>query len=190
MDVGVLAVQGDFAEHGEALARVGARPHFLRKPEELDGLRALVLPGGESTTMLKILTEEGWLDPIRDFVRRGGALYGTCAGAILMAERVRDPEQPSFGFLPIAIQRNAYGRQVASHVNHEPCLALGEPPLEMVFIRAPIILEVAADVEVLARHRGQPVFVRKGRAMATTFHPELTRDDRVHGYFVKKVAGL
>ncbi len=189
MTVGVLALQGDFAEHQEALRRLGVPSRQVKYARDLEGLNGLILPGGESTTMLKLLTEENLLEPIKDLVSRGGALYGTCAGAILMAHRVVGPEQPSLGLLSMCIRRNAYGSQVDSHVDFEPCRALGEAPLEMVFIRAPIIEKVEPEVQVLARHRGNPVFVREGKLLATTFHPELTADSRVHRYFVDEVAG-
>lgn len=190
MEVGILAVQGDFAEHQQMLARMGVASRLVRNASELAELPALIFPGGESTTMLKILTEEQWTEPLTRWVARGGAIYGTCAGAILMAQKVSDPAQPSYGFLPITVQRNAYGRQVASHVSREACRALGDVPVEMVFIRAPVIREIGETVEVLGQHRGHPVFVRQGRMMATTFHPELTRDDRVHRYFLERVAEL
>jgi 5'-phosphate synthase pdxT subunit len=187
MSLGVLALQGDFAEHQEALGRLEVPSRQVRYARDLKGLEGLILPGGESTTMLKLLNEENLLEPLRSFVRAGGALYGTCAGAILMANRVVGPEQASLGLLAMQIRRNAYGRQVDSHVSFEPCAPLGETPLEMVFIRAPVIELVDPSVAVLATHRGDPVFVRQGRLMATTFHPELTNDPRVHRYFVEEV---
>jgi 5'-phosphate synthase pdxT subunit len=187
MSLGVLALQGDFAEHQEALGRLEVPSRQVRYARDLEGLEGLILPGGESTTMLKLLNEENLLEPLRSFVRAGGALYGTCAGAILMANRVVGPEQASLGLLAMQIRRNAYGRQVDSHVSFEPCAPLGETPLEMVFIRAPVIELVDPSVAVLATHRGDPVFVRQGRLMATTFHPELTNDPRVHRYFVEEV---
>jgi 5'-phosphate synthase pdxT subunit len=185
--VGILAVQGDYAEHRETLGHLGVDSRLVKHAVELEGLDGLIMPGGESTTMLKLLIGESLMEPIKDLLHRGGALYGTCAGAILLARKATSPEQPSLGLLNISIERNGYGRQLQSHVAVEPCPALGEPPLEMVFIRAPIIREVGPDVDVLARHRGDPVFVRQGRIMATTFHPELGKDDRVHSYFVRKI---
>jgi 5'-phosphate synthase pdxT subunit len=188
MTVGVLGLQGDFARHLEMLAQIGAPARLVKYRRELAGLDGLILPGGESTTMLKFLFEEELFSPLREFALEGGALFGTCAGAILIASKVRGPEQPSLGLLDIAIRRNAYGAQVDSHVSREPCPGLGPEPMEMVFIRAPIIEEVGGGVEVLARHRGDPVFVRQGGLLATTFHPELTKDPRVHLYFVEQVA--
>jgi 5'-phosphate synthase pdxT subunit len=188
-EIGVLALQGDYREHDQRLRRLGVPTRLVRRAKELEGLAGLILPGGESTTMLKLMIEESLLEPIQAFARRGGALYGTCAGAILLADRVTSPEQPSLHLLNIDIERNAYGRQVESHVGREPCPELGESPLEMVFIRAPIIRKVGENVKVLAHHHGDPVFVRQGSIMATTFHPELAADDRVHRYFLRHLVG-
>ena len=187
MMIGILAIQGDYAEHKEALGRLGITTRLVKHAEELDGLRGLILPGGESTTMIKFMIGESLLEPVQHFFEQGGALYGTCAGAILLAKHVTSPCQPSLELLDISIERNGYGRQVQSHVSYEPCPALGEEPLEMVFIRAPIIHDAGTGVEILARHRATPVFVRQGRLMATTFHPELSTDYRVHRYFVERV---
>lgn len=184
MTIGILALQGDYAEHRRTLERIGASSRLVRHARELEGIDGLILPGGESTTMLKFLLEQSLAEPIQDFFHQGGSLYGTCAGAILLAKEVTGPAQPSLSLLDVAIERNAYGRQVESHVSHEPCALLGDPPLEMVFIRAPVIRSVGRGVEVLAEHRGHPVFVREGRVLATTFHPELSTDERVHRYFV------
>jgi 5'-phosphate synthase pdxT subunit len=187
MNIGILAIQGDYAEHEEALGRLGVTTRLVKHAEALDGLHGLILPGGESTTIIKFMIGESLLEPVQHFFERGGALYGTCAGAILLAKHVTSPSQPSLELLDISIERNGYGRQIQSHVSYEPCPALGEEPLEMVFIRAPIIHEVGVDVEILARHRRAPVFVRQGKLMATTFHPELSADHRVHRYFVDQV---
>jgi 5'-phosphate synthase pdxT subunit len=187
MTIGILALQGDYAEHEEALGQLGVTTRLVKYGEELDGLHGLILPGGESTTMIKFMIGESLLEPVRRFFEQGGALYGTCAGAILLAKRVTSPSQASLELLDISIERNGYGRQVQSHVSYEPCPALGSEPLEMVFIRAPIIHDVGTDVEVLARHRASPVFVRQGKLMATTFHPELSSDHRVHRYFIEHV---
>jgi 5'-phosphate synthase pdxT subunit len=187
MEIGVLAIQGDYAEHQEMLGGMGVTSRLVRHPRELQGLSGLILPGGESTTMLKFMTSESLLDPIQRFYRDGGSLYGTCAGAILLAKEVTSPTQASLELLDISIERNGYGRQVQSHVSYEPCPSLGEEPLEMVFIRAPIIRKVGQGVEILARHKGEPVFVRQGRIMATTFHPELAKDERVHQFFLTRI---
>jgi len=185
--VGILAVQGDYSEHRRVLDGLGVDSRLVRHGQELGGLAGLILPGGESTTMLKFMVGESLLSPIEEFYRRGGALYGTCAGAILLAREALSPKQLSLGLLDVSIERNAYGRQLESHIAHEPCPALGAPPLEMVFIRAPVIVEVGRGVEVLAYHRRDPVFMRQGRILATTFHPELTSDPRVHAFFVQQV---
>jgi len=184
MKVGVLAVQGDFEAHAQMLARLGTEPRFVRRPVDLEGLDALVLPGGESTTHLKFLTEEGLLEGIRELAGRGGAIFGTCAGAILLAREVRNPPQASLGLADIVVARNAYGRQVASEVRCGTS-RLKPEPLEMVFIRAPIIEHTGPGVEVLAESEGRSVLVRQGRILAATFHPELTADATVHEYFLK-----
>jgi len=192
MQIGVLSVQGDFSAHGQAISRLGAEPVWVRAPAQLQDLAGLILPGGESTTMLKILEEEGLFDAIRSFAARR-PLLGTCAGAILMALEVSRPRQRSLGLVDIAIERNAYGRQLDSHIaslTPQPEFVERAPggALEAVFIRAPIIRRAGGPVSVLLRHRGDPVLVEQGRHLAATFHPELTADGRVHGLFLKKAA--
>jgi 5'-phosphate synthase pdxT subunit len=182
--VGILAVQGDFEAHGEMLARMGVEHRFVFRPADLEGGSALILPGGESTTQLQFLQEEGLFEGIARFAERGGAILGTCAGTILLAREVHNPSQPSLGLLDIDVARNAYGRQIASEVKWG-ATKLKPEPLEMVFIRAPIIERVGPGVEVLAESEGHPVLVRCGRVMAATFHPELTDDPTVHAEFVK-----
>ncbi len=189
MKVGILAVQGDYEAHGRMFSRLGVEPVFVKTPADMAGVDALVLPGGESTTQLKFLTEEGLERPIRELAERGGAFFGTCAGAILLAREVRSPEQASLGLADLVVLRNAYGRQVASAVRTGPS-KLGGEPLEMVFIRAPVIEQVGPGVEVLAESEGRPVLVREGRVLVATFHPELTSDARVHEYFLKLANGL
>lgn len=184
MKVGILAVQGDFDAHGAVLARLGVPHVFVRTPADLAGVGALILPGGESTTQLKFLTEDGLEKAIREMGQRGGALFGTCAGTILLAREVRNPPQASLGLLDMVVERNAYGRQVASDVRSGAC-KLTPAPLEMVFIRAPVIGRVGTGVEVLAESEGRPVLVRQGRVLAATFHPELTTDTTVHEFFLK-----
>ncbi len=169
--VGVLALQGDFTAQ---IAAFGPDAVEVRTAAEVDACDVLVLPGGESTTMLNLMEGTGVEDAIRRLVARGGTAFGTCAGAILLARRVRGPEQRSLGLLDVDLERNAYGRQVDSFE------ATLEPPYEAVFIRAPRITRVGPSVEVLARFRGDPVLVRSGRVFAATFHPELTRDRRIH----------
>jgi pyridoxal 5'-phosphate synthase pdxT subunit len=183
--IGVLAIQGDYAAHAEALTEVGADPIEVRKPNELANIDALVLPGGESTTMLKFLERHQFLDLLKDYCDTH-PVFGTCAGAILLAREVRHPAQRSLGVLDAVVDRNAYGRQIDSAILHaETSLAGG--PLEMVFIRAPRIVEVGPAVEVLAQREGSAALVKQGNIMAATFHPELSGDRRVHKAFVDVV---
>lgn len=189
--VGVLAVQGDFQAHRDALAGLGIDAPEVRRPEQLDDLDALILPGGESGAHLRILSENGLFDALRGFHDRGGALYGTCAGLILLARGVLHPEQASLGLIDIDVLRNGYGRQIDSFEADVPAPALGHPPgdpLRLVFIRAPRIHRVGPGVEVLLRHAGEPVLVREGRVLAGTFHPEMTGDAAIHRYFLERVA--
>lgn len=188
--IGVLALQGSFALHAAALRRLGVEPVEVRKAHVLDGLDGLIIPGGESSTMLKFLVEEDLFEPLRRFHREGGALYGTCAGAILLARTVENPAQASLGLLDIEVQRNGYGRQLESHLGAAPCPELGEPELPLVMIRAPVISRVGPRVQVLAEWRGRPAFVREGRTLATTFHPELTADTRIHILFLEMAAAV
>ena len=185
MTVGVLAIQGDYDAHRRRLEQLGAQTLLVKKPEQLDAVDALVIPGGESTTFLKFLEQGGFLEKLREFVRAKPA-FGTCAGAILLAQEVENPPQPSLGVLDVRIRRNAYGRQLESSIREAPT-QLGGAPLEMVFIRAPRIERVGAGVEVLARAGDDPVLVRQGKIMAATFHPELSPDTRVHAAFLDLV---
>jgi 5'-phosphate synthase pdxT subunit len=187
MKIGVLAVQGDYEAHARMLERLGADYALVRTPEEAAQVDAMILPGGESTTMLKFLKGEGLEAALRALDARGAPFFGTCAGAILLAREVRAPAQDSLGFADLVITRNAYGRQLASEVRSAPSKLKAEP-LEMVFIRAPWIEEIGPGVEVLAREGGRPVLVRDGRILAATFHPELTADTTVHEYFLKLAA--
>jgi 5'-phosphate synthase pdxT subunit len=182
--IGVLAIQGDYEAHGRMLERLGVEPVFVRTPADLEGLRGLILPGGESSTHMKVLTEEGLLEPLKKFAKDGGAFFGTCAGAILLAREVHNPEQASLGLLDASVLRNGYGRQLASDV-HFGGSKIKDEPLEMVFIRAPIIESVGKDVRILAEYEGHPVLVEQGRVMAATFHPELTEDTTIHERFLK-----
>ena len=184
--IGILAVQGDFAAHAAMLAGLGVETVEVRAVKELDGCDGLILPGGESTTQLQFLLEEGLFDAVKQFAADGGAIFGTCAGAILLATRVNNPPQASLGLLDMTVLRNAYGRQLASNVFFGPS-KLTDAPMEMVFIRAPVIDRVGPGVEVLAEHDGKPVLARKANVMAATFHPELTQDTSVHRYFLKLV---
>jgi pyridoxal 5'-phosphate synthase pdxT subunit len=183
---GVLALQGDFAAHEAALARAGVATgevRAVRRVAELEGLKGLVLPGGESTTLLKLMAGEDWFAALRGFHAQGRALLGTCAGAILLAREVNGPRQPSLGLLDATIDRNAYGRQVDSFEAEIDAPELGEP-LRGVFIRAPRFAATGPGVEVLGRLGDAPVLVRQGRVLAATFHPEIAGDDRLHRMFI------
>lgn len=194
--IGVLALQGDYEKHARALERAGARVSEVRTAGELAGVDGLVIPGGESTTMLRLLEREDLFDALRSY---GGErpVFGTCAGAILVASEVKSPVQPSLGLMDMTVQRNAYGRQLDSRVVwlgsddlDAALLGADGAGMEAVFIRAPIIRRVGADVRVLARYQDDPVVVEQGRHLAATFHPELSSDDdRVHRYFLRKVEG-
>jgi len=184
MKIGVLALQGDFDAHRKRLEELGAEVVLVRKPEQLDEIAALVIPGGESSTFLKLLGEKGF-EKLKQFVR-AKPTFGTCAGAILLADQVENPHQPGLGALDITVRRNAYGRQIDSSIRQGKT-TLGGDPLEMVFIRAPKIERVGREVEVLAREGNDPVLVRQGKTMAATFHPELSEDKRVHKAFLELV---
>jgi 5'-phosphate synthase pdxT subunit len=185
MKIGVLAIQGNFAAHARALRAVGADPVEVRKPEQLTGLDGLIIPGGESTTILKFLERGDFFATLQRFVQTT-PVFGTCAGCILLAKDVQKPAQRSLAVLDITVERNAYGRQNDSTILYEPT-ALPGGPLEMVFIRAPRIAATAPGVEVLARRDGDPVLVREGHCLAATFHPEMSDDTRVHRLFLDLV---
>ncbi len=182
--VGVLALQGDFEAHRKAIERAGARAIEVRSAEDLARCDGLILPGGESTTMLKLLDVEGLTEAVRRFGLEK-PIYGTCAGAILLAHEVSHPHQASLDLMDIAVERNGYGRQIDSRIAKVPVNDGGE--FEAVFIRAPIIRKIGEGVRVLAEYGGDPVWVEQGRHMVTTFHPELTEDPRVHRRFVEKL---
>jgi len=185
--VGVLALQGDFAAHGSALERAGCGWVEVRHPREVKEVSGLVIPGGESTTLTKFLQRDSFAQTIVEAARSGMPLYGSCAGAILLSNEVIGNDTVPLRLIDVAIERNAYGRQIDSFVAHAPCPALGPPELEMVFIRAPIVRRVGAGVEVLAYWRDDPVFLRQGNVLLTTFHPELTEDPRVHRFFASMI---
>ncbi|WP_347060422.1 pyridoxal 5'-phosphate synthase glutaminase subunit PdxT [Blastococcus sp. HT6-30] len=194
--IGVLALQGDVREHVAALWAEGADPRPVRRPEELDGVHGVVVPGGESTTMARLAGRFGLLEPLRDAVRAGLPAYGTCAGMILLADRLLDapPDQPTIGGLDATVRRNAFGRQVDSFESRVDLAGLDGGALHAVFIRAPWVEEAGPGVEVLGRVVGGPadgriVAVRQGNVVATSFHPELTGDRRVHALFVDIVRG-
>ena len=187
MTIGVLALQGDFDAHRRRLEELGAKVVLVKKPEQLDAIDGLVIPGGESGTFLKLLGEAGF-GKLKEFVKQKPT-FGTCAGAILLAKEVENPRQAGLGALNIRIRRNAYGRQIDSSIREGKLLGVKvSKPLEMVFIRAPKISHVGEGVEVLATEGSDPVAVRQGRAMAATFHPELSTDTRVHQAFLDLVA--
>ncbi|MGA9669186.1 MAG: pyridoxal 5'-phosphate synthase glutaminase subunit PdxT [Terracidiphilus sp.] len=183
--IGVLAIQGDYAAHADALAESGAEPVEVRKPDQLAGIDGLILPGGESTTILRFLEKHSFFEALEQFCGTR-PVFGTCAGAILLARKVLSPTQRSLGLLDATVERNAYGRQIDSTIL-TAATALPGGPLEMVFIRAPRIVETGDGVEVLARRGDDPVLVRQGTLMAATFHPELSDDRRVHQHFVQLV---
>lgn len=187
MKIGILAVQGDFEAHAAMLAGMGVESVEVRTPEDLAGCDGLILPGGESTTQLQFLREEGLDEAIRKFAEDDKAIFGTCAGAILLASEVKNPPQDSLALLDMTVLRNAYGRQVHSDVVRG-LSSLHKEPLEMVFIRGPVIERVGPDVEVLAEYAGKPALVQKGHIMASAFHPELTNDTTVHKRFVRMAA--
>ena len=183
MKIGVLALQGDFDAHRRRLEELGTEVVLVKKPEQLDEIDGLVIPGGESSTFLKLLGEEGFAK-LRDFVRLKPT-FGTCAGAILLATEVENPKQAGLGALDITVRRNAYGRQVDSSIREGRFLS---DPIEMVFIRAPKFERVGEGVEVVATEGDDPVMVRKGKTLAATFHPELSNDPRIHRYFLELIA--
>jgi 5'-phosphate synthase pdxT subunit len=183
--IGVLALQGDVREHLAALASAGAEASTVRRPEELAAVDGLVIPGGESTTMSKLAALFGMLEPLRERVRAGMPVYGTCAGMILLAEKILDPRsgQETVGGIDMIVRRNAFGRQNESFEAAVEVDGVGGGPVEGVFIRAPWVESVGARVEVLAEYGGHVVAVRQGNALATSFHPELTGDHRLHQFF-------
>jgi 5'-phosphate synthase pdxT subunit len=185
LKIGVLALQGAYDIHADRLRELGAEASLVRSPEQLAGLDALVIPGGESTTLLKHLERAGFFDVLNEFVH-AKPTFGTCAGTILLAKDVENPTQASFAALDITVERNAYGRQNDSTILTEPTTLPGGP-MEMVFIRAPRITRVGPGIEVLAARNGDPTLVRSGHILAATFHPELSDDPRVHALFLDLV---
>ncbi len=186
--IGVLALQGDFAEHISILQRLGIAAQEVRHPEELAALDGLVIPGGESTTIARLISEFALLEPLRERAQNGFPIWGTCAGMIVLAQRASELDWPTLSALAIAVRRNAFGRQVDSFEADLAVPALGQQPFHAVFIRAPIVEAVSDGVEVLAKlENGKAVAVRQANALATAFHPELTEDHRFHRYFVDMV---
>ena len=184
--VGVLALQGAFAEHARALRRLGCDVVEVRLPAHLERCDAFVMPGGESTTMSKLLTTSQLFDPLAARIADGMPVFGTCAGMILLATNVLDgrPDQRSFGVLDVTVRRNGYGRQVDSFETDLTVAGIPDPPVHAVFIRAPMVVTAGPSVEVLATHEGHPVLVRSSAVMASAFHPELTADLRIHARFL------
>ncbi|GAF73566.1 unnamed protein product, partial [marine sediment metagenome] len=186
--IGVLALQGDFAEHIGIFQRLGIAAQEVRHPQELAGLDGLVIPGGESTTVTRLISEFALLEPLRERAQNGFPIWGTCAGMIVLAQRASGLEWPTLDALAIAVRRNAFGRQVDSFETDLAVPALGQQAFHAIFIRAPIVEEVGDGVEVLAKlDNGNAVAVRQANALATAFHPELTEDDRFHRYFIDMV---
>lgn len=186
MQIGVLALQGAFAKHLKMLEALDIKSREVRSTKDLEGLDALIIPGGESTTMLRIMNDENFFEPLKKFVK-SHPTFGTCAGTILLAKEVKNPSQNSLEAMDITVERNSYGRQVDSFTEKVPAASLGDEPLELVFIRAPAILNLGKDVEVLATCKDRPVLIKQGKYLAATFHPELTEDTRVHKLFVDMV---
>jgi len=193
--IGVLALQGDFAEHEAVLRRLGVETHRLRRPQDLAGLHGIIIPGGESTAFSRLMLDFDLLEPLKLLIAERLPVWGTCAGMIVLAKRVSDLPYPTLGALDLSIRRNAYGRQVDSFEADIDVPALGPMPFRAVFIRAPLVEEVGPEVEVLARlspedggrPEGSVVAVRQGNLLATAFHPELSGDSRLHRYFLEMV---
>ena len=189
MKIGVLAVQGNFREHAAMLRLLGADVVEVRLPEELEGLDGLVIPGGESTTLLKLMDAWGFVPALEQYHAAGKPIFGTCAGLILLAREVDNPRQFSLGLIDVDVERNSYGRQRESFETRGTALLDGQPtPIEMMFIRAPRIRRVGKGVEVLARHGDDPVLARQGPVLVATFHPEVIGDSTVHRYFCEMVS--
>ena len=182
--VGVLALQGAFREHVAAVTRLGATAREVRQLKDIDGIDALIIPGGESTTMGKLLNEWNMLEPLRQRILDGMPVYGSCAGLILLCREIENSDQPRLGVLDATVRRNAFGRQVDSFETDLSIPEIGADPIPAVFIRAPVITGVGAGVTVLAEVKGQAVAVRQNNILATSFHPELTPDTRMHSYFL------
>ncbi|MCA1587709.1 MAG: pyridoxal 5'-phosphate synthase glutaminase subunit PdxT [Chloroflexi bacterium] len=189
--IGVLALQGAVREHLEAIREIGAEPVTVRLPRDLVDLDALILPGGESTAMRRLMDAYGLREPIAAMARAGTPMLGTCAGLILLAQRITDGEDPVFGLLDLEVRRNGYGRQLDSFEAELDAPGLGEGPMHGVFIRAPLVVNVGPGAEVLARDPdGNPVAIRQGRVLATSFHPELTGDRRLHRLLLELVGQI
>ena len=186
MKIGVLALQGDFREHINILKKLKITPIEVRTKEELDSVKALILPGGESTTMAKLLKKYLLDKEIKNRYKKGMPLYGTCAGAILLAKEILDSEQPRLSLIDISIERNAYGRQIDSF-EADIVVPNSKKPFHAIFIRAPKIKEIRNGVKILSKHKNLPVLIRTDKILISTFHPELTDDTRIHKYFLEMI---
>jgi 5'-phosphate synthase pdxT subunit len=190
LNIGVLAVQGDFAEHSHVLRSVGVTATEVRLPKHLDGLDGLIIPGGESTTLSRLMSLYDLRDPVAELAARGQAVWGTCAGMIMLANEITEEDPVPMGLMDVGVQRNAFGRQVDSFEQNLLIQGLGDREYHAIFIRAPVITRVGDAVDVLASlPDGRPVAVQQGKMMATSFHPELTADARIHRYFVSLAGG-
>lgn len=182
--VGVLALQGAFREHVAAVSSLGVAAREVRQLKDMDGIDAMIIPGGESTTMGKLLNEWHMLEPLRERIQQGMPVYGSCAGLILLCRTIENSDQPRLGVLDAVVRRNAFGRQVDSFETDLSIPEVGPDPIPAVFIRAPVIISVGPEVKVLAEVKEQAVAVRQNNILATSFHPELTPDTRLHSYFL------
>ena len=182
--VGVLALQGAFREHVAAVSSLGVEAREVRQLKDMDGIDAMIIPGGESTTMGKLLNEWHMLEPLRERIMQGMPVYGSCAGLILLCRTIENSDQPRLGVLDATVRRNAFGRQVDSFETELSMPEVGPDPVPAVFIRAPVLISVGPEVRVLAEVKGQAVAVRQNNILATSFHPELTPDTRLHSYFL------
>jgi pyridoxal 5'-phosphate synthase pdxT subunit len=189
MKVGVLALQGAFREHIRMLKSLGVDAVEIRLPDEIDEVDGLIIPGGESTTMRKLMADFRFIDTLKEFAAAGKPVFGTCAGLIVIADRVNGKKQDLLNLIDIDVERNAYGRQVDSREADIPCQSLGEEPFHAVFIRAPQILGTGPGVEELARYQDKIVFARQKNILVATFHPELTGDARIHKFFLQMLSG-
>ena len=185
MKIGVLALQGDFVAHARTVSKLGASPVSIKKKRQLAGISGLILPGGESSTIIKLMEQADLVREIDNLYRQGCPIFGTCAGLILMAKQTDRIKQFCFSFMDVEVQRNAYGPQKESFSEQIYLAALGKPEMECIFIRAPKVISVSPDVEVLASWRDMPILVRQGKALGATFHPELTDDGRIHQMFLQ-----
>jgi len=190
LEVGVLAVQGDFAEHIAVLSKLGVQAREVRLPEHLDSLDGLIIPGGESTTLSRLMTIYNLREPVAQMAKQGHAIWGTCAGMIMLSQEITEKDPVPLGVMDIGVQRNAFGRQVDSFEQSLDVCGLGPEPFHAIFIRAPLIIRVGKDVKVLsALDFDRPVAVQQGKLMATSFHPELTNDHRFHSLFLELAGG-